>query len=383
MYTPETSTHFQRYQDPVSGVETYILKDEIAPVTQSFYFVNPSMTRDGRYLWFYCAFPPAGSAENGRTLGLLDFEADAMYHFPETQFTDASPWVDPGTGEVYWCNLKGIYMRRPAKEAQAAMVARSPFGKKPTYNIATHLSRNADHTELFLDGDLGDSWQMGSLDMATGTYTEWYHRDYCCNHAQFHPRDRDLVLFAEDEWTDRLTGSFHGIRRRQSDGRYLRLWTIRRGEEPRSCPVYENRGATHEWWSGQGDKIYYCSTCGQRNVGICSYNIHTGESLEEVPAPAWHGHSSREDAYFVMDENDGFWRGCPSRTSFYHKGTGKRVYIISENPALVSQEDSWEYHTDPHPQFTGGDKYIAHTTTVLGKVCLALTPLQQLVEMTG
>lgn len=381
MYTPKTSSHFTPYQDPVTGVVTYILKNELAPLTQSFYFVNPSMTEDGRFLWFYCAFPPSGSAGNGRTLGLIDFETDEIVHFPETQFTSSSPAVDPKTGDLYWCNSKGVYKHAPKKGASVVFVASNPFLKASNGRMATHLTFSADRTELFLDGDMGDRWHMGSLRLADGIYTEWYSRDYCMDHAQFHPTDKDLVLFAEDLWTDKITGEHHTVRTRKSDGRYLRLWTIRRGEEPVSYPVYENHLATHEWWSRQGEKFYYCGGY-KHNTGICSYNMNTGETVMEVLSPAWHGHSCRDDSLFTLDENDEFWRGCPSRTAFYNKRTEKKIYIISDNPSLFTKEQPSDYHTDPHPQFTADDRYIAHTTTVLGAVQFALTPVDQLIRMT-
>jgi hypothetical protein len=69
-----TSRLFTPWTNPDSGVTIYLLTEKVAPVQQGFYFVNNSVTDDGRYLWFYCAFPPAGSAAYGRTLGVVDFE---------------------------------------------------------------------------------------------------------------------------------------------------------------------------------------------------------------------------------------------------------------------------------------------------------------------
>ena len=58
---------------PETGVTIYVLSRKVAPVQEAFYFSNESMTPDGRYLWFYCAFPPSGTAAQGRTLGVVDF----------------------------------------------------------------------------------------------------------------------------------------------------------------------------------------------------------------------------------------------------------------------------------------------------------------------
>jgi len=79
-----------------------MLNERIAPFQQSFYFTIESITADGRYLWFYCAFPPGADSYYGRQLGVADLKDQRVSFFPETQFADASPFVDVETGEVYW-----------------------------------------------------------------------------------------------------------------------------------------------------------------------------------------------------------------------------------------------------------------------------------------
>jgi hypothetical protein len=62
---------FDRAVDAASGVTSYVLRRKAAPVQEAFYFVTESVSRDQRYLWFYCAFPPSGNAAAGRTLGVV------------------------------------------------------------------------------------------------------------------------------------------------------------------------------------------------------------------------------------------------------------------------------------------------------------------------
>ena len=50
--------YFTPWIDPVSGMVSYVLTEQVAPVQQSFYFTNVSVSRDERWLWFYTAFPP-------------------------------------------------------------------------------------------------------------------------------------------------------------------------------------------------------------------------------------------------------------------------------------------------------------------------------------
>ena len=68
MKTPQTSRHFERRVDEVSGVTRYVLTTRLAEYQQGFYFVNNSMTRDGRYLWFYAIINPIYSTFD-RNLG--------------------------------------------------------------------------------------------------------------------------------------------------------------------------------------------------------------------------------------------------------------------------------------------------------------------------
>ena len=58
MYTPETSSLFEKRVNPQNGAVYYVLTAKVAAFQQGFYFVNNSMTEDGRYLWFYASFPP-------------------------------------------------------------------------------------------------------------------------------------------------------------------------------------------------------------------------------------------------------------------------------------------------------------------------------------
>ena len=90
MFDLAKSKLFSPWADPATGVTVYLLTHKVAPVQEAFYFVNNSMTADGRYLWFYCAFPPSGSQLYGRTLGVVDFEHQEVHHFPETQFQSIS-----------------------------------------------------------------------------------------------------------------------------------------------------------------------------------------------------------------------------------------------------------------------------------------------------
>ena len=133
---------FTPWTNPDTGVTVYLLTKKVAPVQQTFYFVNDGMSRDGRYLWFYCAFPPSGS----RTLGVIDFDRQQVRHFPETQFSDGSPFVDPDSGIAYWCIRESIWRRGPGPSDTAQQVNSLPedvVRNRTVYRLATHLTRSA------------------------------------------------------------------------------------------------------------------------------------------------------------------------------------------------------------------------------------------------
>ncbi len=60
--------------------------------------------------------------------------------------------------------------------------------------------------------------------------------------------------------------------------------------------------------------------------------------------------------------------------------TEKTVDIFSAMPKPKYPRSYW--HLDPHPQFTSDGKYIVSTTTVRGSVDVAITPVEELIEMT-
>ena len=49
--------------------------------------------------------------------------------------------------------------------------------------------------------------------------------------------------------------------------------------------------------------------------------------------------------------------------------------ICTLNPSLCSPERPNNYHIDPHPRFIMNDRYVVFTTTVLGRVDLAVAPV--------
>lgn len=366
MINPAASDLFTAVTHPESGVRICVLKHRVAPVQQGFYFVNESMSADGRYLWFYCAFPPSP----GRDLGVVDFQTDEVRHFPETQFGAASPYVDPETGEVYWMTGRTVWKRGPQPEADVERVNSVPedlIGNRRIQRPATHLTRSADGREFFIDMALEMQWLFGSLPVDGGDFQLWHRFDRNFNHAQFSPTDPDRVLFAQEFHRDPITGLRLPITNR--------MWLIDRGEEPH--PVMpEPTVVTHEWWDPGGEHAW----CVRGNE-TWRVEAETGETERiSFPHHCWHSHSSRDGRLIVSDSNTEFYRGCASGVHFYNRRTDRRLTLV-ENP----ERDDYtghHYHIDPHPRFCCNDRYVVFTTTIRGGVDVALAPTEELVERT-
>ncbi|HSI83246.1 MAG: hypothetical protein ACAI35_12950 [Candidatus Methylacidiphilales bacterium] len=374
-----TSRLLEKWTDPVSGVESYLLSSQrVAPLQQSFYFVNPSLTHDGRYYWFYCGFPPAGNANQGRSLAVVDFHQGEIHHFPETGFSDASPLVDPDTGECYWCTGVEIYKRRPEPDAAPVLVNRLPdeiVRNRRPWRLATHLTFSADRKAVNLDVEIGSEWYIGHAPLNGSRFQLWQRMERCYNHAQYSPADPDLQLIAQDSSVHPITG--------ESENYPNRMWLIRRGTEAKPLypePIGNGLDARamhgHEWWGRDGRHVWYI----HYGQGVERYSLEK-KTLELV----WpydtlsHAHSNAEENCLVADS-------VPSDPSkhkvlFRNLQTGCEVAIVSllppVDPALR------RYHVHPHPQFCMNDELIAYTTTVRGVVDVAFVSVAHLLAHTS
>lgn len=371
MIDPAASRLFTTWTHPETGLDIHILTTKVAPSQQGFYFVNDSLSADGRYLWLYCCFPPSGSGSYGRTLAVVDAETDTIQHFPDTQFQHASPFVDPVTAEIYWTTGAAIWRRPPDPAAPAELVNCLPEdivkGRTCT-RLATHLSRSADGRSLFVDASLAPHHVFGTLPIDGGDFDFWHHFDRNYNHAQFSPTDPGLVLFAQENHTDPATGLVFRI----TD----RMWTIRRGEQPRPLfPV--PTVCTHEWWDRDG-KHAWCV----RGKETWRTDIATGEVEKiEWPVNCWHAHDSADGRYLICDSTEKFYRGCPSSVHFHDRQAGTFLKVI-DNPGVDGIAGS-NYHIDPHPRFCCGDRFVVFTTTVRGQIDLAMIKTADLMGISG
>ena len=399
MYTPFTSRHFTTHIDPVSKVRFAVLSTRVAPIQQGFYFTNSSWSDDGRYLWFYCAYPPAA----GHSLAVIDFLTDEIHHFPDTLSAGATWLVDTSTGNVYWGVPQGIFMRTPNPADKPILIARIPencrkAGLKTVLCVGTHLTFTPDRRELLADIQTNLGSVIGTFDIVTGAFTQWYQTEpgVPYNHAQICPTNGDICLCAHELSYDPKQG--RNVKPALVDGIYPRLQVITR-DGKRTMLKALGTAATHEWWAADGKSVYYCNGSHEENgsrIGVVVRNDLEGSDPEivcRVNIPdgnsTWHAHCTEDEKGFVIDGSTysmglSWWRGCESTVHFYNRETGKLFRFLTRNPVVEgwTPENPCSYHIDPHPRFVLHDTMVVFTTTVCGRVDLAVAPVDQLIRAT-
>jgi len=371
---PESSPLFTPWTDPKSGVTSFLLTRRAAPWQQAFYFTNANISNDGRWLWFYAAFPPSPM----HVLGVGDFREGTVRAFPETAFVAEAPWIDPDTGEAIWAVSQEVFRRGPMPEDAVRKVGGVPAfrGVGPrdvqgVRRVTTHLTRSADGTRVNLDLVAGDAWHVGAMRLDTGEIELWASFGVCYKHAQFSPSDPTLMMLCQDWWNDIKTGVFHPYKNR--------IWLLREGEAAK--PLFpEGSGKnvarhSHEWWAADGKGVWFVDY----DRGTEFYDLETGEHTNVWPAGTCHSHASRDGRLLVGDIHTYEWKTRPVRIAFYNRDTGREVDIVAAMPQPPASPVSSYYHPHPHPQFVLQGEFICYTTTVRGTLDVALVRVADLV----
>lgn len=378
MKTPETSRLFEPWTCPTSGVTSLILTERPAPVQQSFYFVTPSMTDDGRFLWLGCGYPPPGGRHAQQVLGVVDFERDEFHIYPETQFTSSRPLLDTTNGDIYWCNDLDLWKRGPHPKDRAVRVNRLPktLAAGRLERLATHLTFSADRQSVnidarFIKADGTPIVHLGEMPLDGSSFRPWQSFEgRIFNHAMFSPTEPDVQMFANEYWQEHAAEAFDG------DRPYHRLWLIRRGEQAQPILKHPVSHSGHEWWDADGRHVWYV----HYGVGIKKVALATGEEMTIWPGHHAHGQCDRTGRYVVADTmRDPV--ACDWRVNFCDTHTGKVVEIVNRPP--LADHLTQCTHLHPHPHFCGDDRYICYTTTVHDRVDVALTPVAELKRRTG
>jgi hypothetical protein len=373
---PDLSKFFTPYKDPQNGATSYILTTKVAPVQQGFYFVNSSFTKDNRFLWFYCGFPPAGSHRIGRSLGVIDFEKQTINHYPETAFINCSPLVCDKTGGIYWATTKCICYRGPQPKDAVQIVAKLPeelYGERAVKQVATHLTLSPNEKELFLDSQAGHNFFAGTVNIETGLFHLWQKFERLYDHGQFCPIDDNLALLAQENMLDMHTG----VKTPYED----RLWLLRRDGSFK--PIFPTKTkVTHEWWDTDGKHVYAINNSKQFDgPAIIRVDPQTAKVENVWKGQYWHAHDFDHGRLFIADKHHltGFYRGCPSSVYFIDVAAGKEKTIISLSPEHHSLGSV--YHIDPHPRFSPDGTMTVFTVTVRAEVDVAVAFTDELLKI--
>jgi hypothetical protein len=365
-----THPFFTRWTDPESGVESFILTKRVAPVQQTFYFTNASVSPDGRWLWFTAAFPPSPH----KCLGVVSLEDPCIRLFPGTSDVRATPMVDPDGEACYFCLGTNVWRQPIIGEPEIVCTLGADYiAGRQVGRLATHLTRSADGQHLLLDGQVGNHWFVGTGDMRTGEVRIIKEFAANHNHAQFSPIDPDIFFIAQDWWFDPITG-----RRFHYDNRIWLMNTDNSFFVGLTPHVYcgHMRGISHEWWTRDGQVGYVDYARGAFEIDLVA-----GEHAHVWRTPLCHAHCDGSRRFWVADQSPYTWDQTPCQVRFYDRATECEVLIASGLPQPPHSRGT--YHIDPHPQFSPDDQSIAYTTTVLGQVDVALTAVAPLRERTG
>lgn len=362
MFDPARHRAFAAHRDPGSGITSWHLAWDGAPEQRHLYYTNPSISADGRWLWFVVAFPPNPATFLAR-LRLDEPDAEPRW-FPQAAVGENSACICPAGDAAWFCCGDTVW--RCDAEGRLERVGTLPadlVGGRAVHRLATHLTRSADGRHLALDSHIGNQWILSLLDTADGSVRPVAEFASNHNHAQFSPHDPDLLLIAHDQHTDPATGRFTHHR--------IRTNLIRRDGSGYRCinphfPCGPYRGASHEWWLADGRVAFvdYAS-------GVWAHDPASGRDEHLWAEPLCHAHASPDGSLLAADQDPYRWDREPCQVLLRDRRDGRRLQVCSGMPP--APRGPWHLH--PHPQFSPDGRWLVWMGTVTGRCRIALTLL--------
>lgn len=373
MQSLEQHPYFTKYVDAKSGVVSYILTKKLGQVQQHFYFSQPSITEDGRYMWIRVANPPMPTFTYA--LVSLDSENPFIRHFPQAGGVGLGncPVITPEQDGLYFALDDCIYKVDMVGNVTKVVQLDPDFVKyRYCERLFTHGSVSCDNKYIALDMHISDKYYVGIGNIKTGEVKILNNFGRCYNHALFSPTKPDIMLIDQDWWREAHTGEYFPIDNRMwligIEGNYF---------EPVIPKMFYGRDGTeiaHDFWSDDG-KLCWIDYA----KGAYECDIDTKEICHVWKRPICHSHASSDRSMWCGDQSPYAWQTEPCKVLFYDRKTDKEIEIFSALPAPKAERKY--YHNDPHPQFAAKDRYIVSTTTVYdGAVDIAITPVEPLLE---
>ncbi|QYY35055.1 hypothetical protein [Ruficoccus sp. ZRK36] len=413
-------------RDPESGIVSYVLtpvgtsagEARLATLQQSFYYVNPSLwlgteSKPAAKYWFMCAWPPSDM----RLIALADFTTGRVKVFSDaSNCSPASnvPMLHPETGEVYWANTNGIWKLAADFSSSPEYVnafTQDVLNNRRLQYYASHLTLDADGASLGIDARIGSQIYMGHAPLDGSPVEIWNTSRRLYNHGQCNPRRPGIMLQAQENQIDQDTGQVTYkdnrmwiSRRSSSDAREATFFPV----YPRSLrflvddsyrPVATNPHLAtahrvvrdeprqmhgHEWWSGDGEYIYYI----HYQTGIERTPLATAGTEDALPELVWphktvsHAHTSPCGNYLVLDSlppDD----PDAQHVRFVNLVTRREVDIVSHMAMPAARFRA--YHPHSHPQFCGPHgEYICYSRIQPNEtIDVAFVRVDDLIEATS
>jgi hypothetical protein len=366
MFDPARHPAFVPVLDPVSGTESWHLAWDGAPVQRPLYYTNPSISADGRWLWFVVGFPPNPACFLAR-LGLDPAEAAPRW-FPQADIEQNTAAVCPA-GDAAWFAHRGV-VHRIGQDGRCERIGALPdelVAGRTVFRTATHLTVSADGRHLALDSQIGGESVLSLLDIISGVVTPACTFNGHHNHAQFSRHDPDQLLIAQDQHRDPLSGRFVHHR--------LRTHLIRRDGTGYRCinpgfPCAPYQGACHEWWLADG-RIAFVDYA----TGVWAHDPVTGRDEHVWREPLCHAHASADGRWWCADQDPYRWDREPCRVLLLDRRRGARHVLHAGLPPPQVARGPW--HLDPHPQISPDGRFVVWMSTARGRCEVAVTPLAQ------
>lgn len=366
--------HFSRWDDPETGVPSYVLSTHLAPLQKAFYFQTPSIKAASEYLWFRALTPPGDAWVLG--VVCLDPANPDIRLFPGAQIA-GNPWVEvDGTSCVVPVG-DGLYRFHP--DGSHEEIFRFPEDVRQNrylFELTTTLDVTCDLKKYVLSSRVGSRWIIGTVDRASGDYTRVDEFSTAHIHAFCSPVDPNLICVNQNHWLDPITGLKSSMN--------VRMWFLTL-DGARYEPVYGdlcfNRNAMgcHEWFGPDGS-LYWCDY----REGIWKSSTGQNRTRELFwDRPSWHGQTDPVSGrYLTADVRPYTWDPC--QVFLYDSTLKKDIAIASDLPRLAVPRRDWRaWHMDPHPCFSEDAAYITYTTTVFDALSVAVCPVQSATEKLG
>ena len=361
--------YFTAWKNPANGTVSYLLTKRVAPQQWPFYFTNPSISPDGRYLWFYAAHYPNPQ----KFLGCVCLDPDDPWikAYPQAGFDMISPMVSPDSKGIYFaCREKIWYMDLQGNLTRVITLPPEYIKNRHLFHLVNHLSLSCDGRYFLLDGLAGNVFFVGKGDVKTGEVTILHEFDNCHDHAQFSPVDPNRFLLARDWRRDPATGRYVFME--------MRLWLmdLQQTLYRPLCPDFwegHDGDTAHEWWCKDG-KVCFVNYA----KGVFKVDPDTREQEHVWKRPVCHAHCDAEGFYFCADQSPYLWKKEPVKILFYDRKHNSEKEIVSAMPPPPVDMDDRMYHLDPHPHFSPDGTAIVYMSTVSGNVDVAVTPTEQL-----